>query len=68
MRPARPRLESGQAAQVWLQSAERFAAQVAGPHFEAPCREYLLGSPDVLPGGVWGHVGGGVVTDPAARQ
>jgi hypothetical protein len=44
MRPSWDRLESGQAAEVWARSAERFAAQVAGPHFEALCREYLLGA------------------------
>jgi hypothetical protein len=41
---------------------------VAGPHFEVLCREYLLGSADTLPGGALGQVGGGVVTDPVARQ
>ncbi|GAA4018691.1 hypothetical protein GCM10022384_70630 [Streptomyces marokkonensis] len=43
IRPAWARLESGQTRKVWAQSAERFAAQVAGPHFETVCREYILG-------------------------
>jgi hypothetical protein len=68
MRPAWPRLESGQAVQVWAQSSERFASQVAGPHFETLCREYLLRPGGSVLGGVFGQVGGGVVTDPAARQ
>lgn len=68
MRPAWPRLESGQATQVWARSAERFAAQVAGPHFEVLCRDYLLRSPETLSVGTWGEVGCGVVTDPANRR
>lgn len=68
MRPAWARLESGQAAEVWAQSAERFAAQAAGPHFEAVCREYMLGPGRSLLGSTLGEVGCGVVTDPAARR
>lgn len=70
MRPAWARLESGQAQQVWARSKERFAAQVAGPHFEAVCREFMMGDgiemlgPDVE----FGEVGCGVVTDSAARR
>jgi uncharacterized protein len=61
MRPSWERLEAGQAREVWSRSAERFAAQVAGPHFEAVCREYMLGRSQ-------GSVGAGVVADPAERQ
>lgn len=68
MRPAWARLESGQASEVWAQSAERFAAQVAGPHFEAVCREYVLGPGRSLLGTSLGQVGSGVVTDPKARR
>ncbi|MEU6373654.1 ATP-binding protein [Streptomyces sp. NPDC046909] len=68
MRPAWPRLESGQATEVWAQSAERFAAQVAGPHFEAMCREYVLGPGRSLLGTALGEVGTGVVTDPQERR
>ena len=68
MRPSWARLESGQASDVWEQSAERFAAQVAGPHFEAMCREYVLGPGRSLLTSALGQVGGGVVTDPAARR
>jgi AAA+ ATPase superfamily predicted ATPase len=68
MRPAWARLESGQAREVWAQAAERFAAQVAGPHFEAMCREFLLGPGQSLIGGHPGRVGAGVVADQARRQ
>lgn len=68
MRPAWARLESGHAAEVWAQSAGRFAAQVAGPHFEAVCREYVLGPGRSLLGASLGHVGSGIVSDPATRQ
>ncbi|MFM9590202.1 AAA family ATPase [Streptomyces scabiei] len=68
MRPAWARLESGQAAEVWEQSAERFAAQVAGPHFEAVCREYVMGPGRSLLGTSLGEVGSGIVTDSAERR
>lgn len=68
MRPAWARLESGQAAEVWSRSGERFAAQVAGPHFEAVCREYALGPGRSLLGNSLGEVGGGVVTDARTRR
>ncbi|MFF7391697.1 ATP-binding protein [Streptomyces scabiei] len=68
MRPSWTRLESGQAAEVWAGSAERFAAQVAGPHFEAMCREYVLGPGRSLLRTSLGEVGGGVVSDPKARR
>ncbi|MES5821787.1 ATP-binding protein [Streptomyces sp. RG80] len=68
MRPAWPRLESGQAAEVWAQAAERFAAQVAGPHFEAVCREYVLGPGRSLLSTSLGEVGSGVVTDSKNRR
>ncbi|MFE4990491.1 ATP-binding protein [Streptomyces mirabilis] len=68
MRPAWARLESGQAAEVWGQAAERFAAQVAGPHFEAVCRDYVLGPGRSLLSTSLGEVGSGVVTDPKERR
>ncbi|MFD7059752.1 ATP-binding protein [Streptomyces sp. NPDC059906] len=68
MRPAWAQLESGQAAEVWAQARERFAAQVAGPHFEAVCREYVLGPGRSLLSMSLGQIGGGVVTDPRARR
>ncbi|MFD2687201.1 ATP-binding protein [Streptomyces phyllanthi] len=68
MRPAWARLESGQAAEVWERASERFAAQVAGPHFEAVCREYVLGPGRSLLSTSLGEVGGGVVTDSKERR
>ncbi|MFJ2259624.1 ATP-binding protein [Streptomyces sp. NPDC087844] len=68
MRPSWGRLESGQAAEVWARSAERFAAQVAGPHFETVCREYVLGPGRSLLSTSLGTVGSGVVTDPKERR
>ncbi len=68
MRPAWARLESGQAAEVWGQAAERFAAQVAGPHFEAVCREYVIGPGRSLLSRSLGEVGSGIVTDSAERR
>ncbi|UUU33122.1 ATP-binding protein [Streptomyces sp. CA-210063] len=68
MRPSWARLESGQAAEVWAGSAERFAAQVAGPHFEGMCREYVLGPGRSLLRTSLGEIGGGVVSDPKARR
>ncbi|MFE9647269.1 ATP-binding protein [Streptomyces sp. NPDC006365] len=68
MRPAWTRLESGQATEVWGQAAERFAAQVAGPHFESVCREYVLGPGRSLLSTSLGEVGSGVVTDPKERR
>ncbi|WP_216895990.1 AAA family ATPase [Nocardia alni] len=70
MRPAWVRLEDGQAQQVWARSRERFAAQVAGPHFETMCREFMLGDGiDLLgPEAEFGDVGCGIVPDPATRS
>ncbi|MGN2640658.1 ATP-binding protein [Nocardia takedensis] len=70
MRPAWARLESGQGRQVWARSKERFASQVAGPHFESMCREYVLDDGDELlgPTALFGEIGCGVVTDPKARK
>ncbi|MGW0575654.1 AAA family ATPase [Streptomyces sp. NPDC002920] len=68
MRPAWARLEGGQAAEVWAQAGERFAAQVAGPHFESVCREYVLGAGRAMLSTSLGTVGGGVVADPRDRR
>jgi len=68
MRPSWARLESGQARDVWAQARAGFAAQVAGPHFEAMCREFMLGAGRSLLGGHLGRVGSGVVVDQARRR
>ncbi|GAA1602765.1 ATP-binding protein [Kribbella sancticallisti] len=68
MRPAWARLESGQGREVWAQSSERFSSQVAGPHFEAICREFMLGPGVALVDAPLGRVGRGVVSDTAGRR
>lgn len=68
MRPAWARLESGQGREVWAQSSAQFSSQVAGPHFEAMCREYILGPGAKHVDAPLGKVGRGVVSDTARRQ
>lgn len=68
MRPAWARLESGQGREVWAQSSERFSSQVVGPHFEAMCREFMLGPGSALIDAPLGKVGRGVVSDVAGRR
>ncbi|MQA98288.1 MAG: ATP-binding protein [Streptosporangiales bacterium] len=68
MRPEWPLLEAGGAEEVWARSKERFAAQVAGPHFEVICRDYTLREGRRLLGGSPGRVGCGLVYDPSTRS
>jgi AAA+ ATPase superfamily predicted ATPase len=68
MRPAWARLESGQGRDVWAQSGDRFASQVAGPHFEVMCREFMLGPGQSLVDAPLGRVGRGVVSDSAGHR
>ncbi|NEA35433.1 ATP-binding protein [Streptomyces sp. SID13031] len=68
MRPAWARLESGQGREVWAQSTERFSSQVAGPHFESMCRDFMLGPGAALADAPLGKVGRGVVSDPVGRK
>jgi hypothetical protein len=68
MRPRWGPLESGRAEAVWHDARARFAAQVAGPHFEELCREYALAAPAETFGGLPGEVGAGVVNDPALKE
>ena len=61
------RLEVGGAPDVWPGARARFLSQVAGPHFEAICREYaIMAGADVF-GGPPAEVGSGTVPDPANR-
>lgn len=68
MRPSWRDLERRRTAQVWQRSQERFAAAVAGPHFEGLCRAWAsdFAAPDTF-GGVPSDVGHGVVNDPDRR-
>jgi len=62
------RLEFGGGATVWPGARARFLSQVAGPHFEAICREYAITAHPGVFGDVPGEVGSGVVSDPANRS
>jgi uncharacterized protein len=68
MRRRWPALEIGRAEPVWRAVKQTFLSQVAGPHFEALCREVALeAEPDLygeLPAEVWA----GAVNDPANRS
>jgi len=61
------RLELGNGAAVWPGARPRFLSQVAGPHFEAICREYAIAAGPEVFGGLPGEVGSGVVSDSANR-
>ena len=52
---------------VWPGARARFLSQVAGPHFEAICRDYAITADPGVFGGLPGEVGSGVVPDPANR-
>ena len=61
------RLELGGGPAVWPGARARFLSQVAGPHFEAICREYAMAAEPGVFGALPGEVGSGVVPDPARR-
>ena len=70
MRPEWSRLERrGQAAQVWRDSARRFAASVVGPRFEQICRDWMQAyAPPEINGIPVSHVGSGLVNDPEQKK
>lgn len=61
------RLELGGAQAVWPGVRARFLSQVAGPHFEAICRDFAIAADAEVFGGLPAEVGSGVVPDPANR-
>src|SRR5579864_7621404 len=61
------RLELGSGPTVWPGARARFLSQVAGPHFEAICRDYAIAADPEVFGGPPGEVGSGVVPDPVNR-
>ncbi len=61
------RLELGGASAVWPGARARFLSQIAGPHFEAICRDYAISADPSVFGGPPGEVGAGTVADPAGR-
>jgi uncharacterized protein len=63
MRPQWGLLESGRATMVWDAAKARFAAQVAGPHFEDLCRQFAGSAPASLFGDLPAEVGAGTLVD-----
>jgi uncharacterized protein len=70
MRPEWSRLERrGQAAQVWRDSAHRFATSVVGPRFEQICRDWMAAyAPPEINGIPVSQVGSGLVNDPEQKK
>jgi hypothetical protein len=64
MRPRWADLELGLGAEVWADAKPTFGAQVAGPHFEAVCREFARVEGRWIFGAPLGEVASGTVTDP----
>jgi len=67
MRPEWFRLEAGQAGAVWRDQQATFLSRIAGPGFESLCRSFVRQAGPDLFGSPVGHVGSGVVRDPASR-
>jgi uncharacterized protein len=67
MRRRWPELELGLAESVWQATQPTFTAQVAGPHFEAICREYATIAGREIFGELPAEVGHGTVNDSSAR-
>jgi len=67
MRREWTRLERGDTAGAWHHSRATFLSQVAGPHFEAVCRDWALASRAGMFGTAPGEVAAGVVADPLRR-
>lgn len=66
MRPRWPELELGRAEAAWQASRPAFLSRVVGPHFEALCRQFAIGT-DIF-GELPAEVGAGVVNDPGNRD
>jgi hypothetical protein len=67
MRPRWADLESGLGADVWADTRPTFGSQVAGPHFEALCREFARAEGRHVFGTPVGEVASGTVADPARK-
>ncbi|HEU5390494.1 MAG TPA: helix-turn-helix domain-containing protein [Streptosporangiaceae bacterium] len=67
MRPRWADLELGLGAEVWADSGAAFGSQVAGPHFEALCREFARAEGRRVFGVPVGEVASGTVTDPGNK-
>jgi AAA+ ATPase superfamily predicted ATPase len=67
MRPRWADLELGLGADVWGDAGPTFGAQIAGPHFEALCREFARAAGRHVFGTAVGEVASGTVADPANK-
>lgn len=70
MRGTWSRLEHGQGARVWYESAQRFSALVVEPHFTTLCRRFVSSAPGKLFGDLPDgplQVAAGSVADPGRR-
>src|SRR5262249_29375791 len=67
MRPRWADLELGLGADVWADAGPTFGAQIAGPHFEALCREFARAAGRHVFGTAVGEVASGTVADPANK-
>jgi AAA+ ATPase superfamily predicted ATPase len=67
MRPRWADLELGLGAGVWADAGPTFGSQVAGPHFEALCREFARAEGRHVFGTPVGEVASGTVADPAHK-
>ena len=67
MRPRWGDLELGLGAEVWADTRPTFGSQVAGPHFEALCREFARTEGRHVFGAPVGEVAPGTVADPASK-
>ncbi len=67
MRPRWADLELGLGAEVWSDARPTFGSQVAGPHFEALCREFVRAEARQVFGMPAGEVAWGTVADPENR-
>jgi hypothetical protein len=61
-------LERDRAEAVWQATRPTFLTQVAGPHFEAICRDFAVDAPASLFGALPAEVGSGTVNDPSGRS
>ena len=67
MRPRWADLELGLGAEVWADTGPTFGSQIAGPHFEALCREFARGEGRQVFGTPVGEVASGTITDPGHK-
>ena len=67
MRPRWADLELGLGAEVWADARATFGSQIAGPHFEALCREFARAEGRRIFGAPAGEVAAGTVADPEHR-